>query len=949
MNSSLTRLLSVIILFILFYPSAAFAKYDPKFNWHTLETPHFLYHYHDGLEDVVEEFSQYGLKIHRDVSEYFNWKPNKKTHVILSDHKDQANGLAKIFPNNTIEMYLTPPSEITALEDFMDWKYLVFKHEYTHIIQLDMAKDFPLHMRSLLGRYMFLFPHQFLPKWITEGIATHIETDKTLGTGRGQSSYFRALMRNEVKHNLRSLMKTNQAQLDWPGGTTRYLYGVYFFNFLEQEYGTEKIQEFMEDYSQFPIPFFINTVFNGVYQKTLYELWDEFQVYLQDEFKAELFEEHTSELTSERLTHTGFDTGFSQSLPNGNILAISNNNKDIKSLLILDINKGQNRTLFKASNIGSSFDIHPLNGILLPMSDWVDSSHFISDLSVININTGQRTQLTVGQRYIRATWNTSGSNIVAVKNIKGQHELHLLSKNGNFIETLWADEKDVVIGSIDFSPTHDKLLASVFRPTFGWSLEEFDLEQRSWHEITRNHYIEFQAIYSDDGEDIIYAADYSRIYNIYKLSLTDKTLSQLTDIDSAAQFPHINSESNTLYYSKLLKNGFDLHAVEYKPQVLPRKSLLFNLNVNNNEDQTSAVSNQTSTTSFIGEVEDYDAIKYLAPSWWRPILLINSEGNQLAPGLITSNSDPIRRHFYSTLLAYDVNNMSPIWNISYQYSRLTPMISVNTTQINYYPNSALFRQERGANITITWPFRKVANSWNILTSVKRLSIKYYKQSDRDTELDGFYDDLINIGVSRNTTTYTTLGVSQHSGSILSMAYEMNNFSNPEKQNNKIIFNGAFFSPIYFNTVAELGTTIISGGSKAGILYLGGGESATRNGIVIGKRNYSLKGYSNSTFTGTNLQKIHFNYHIPIIYPQRMIMSPPIGISKIKLIPYFQAARIGNYYTIDDEKWVRSIGAEINIQANFGYGHFPWSITGGIAKGVDELGKFKPYLSLIALF
>lgn len=946
MNLSIARFIQSFVLFystifFIFFSQAIFAKYDPDLEWHTQETPHFLFHYHDGLQKTVVNFTQHAEKIHKNITAFFDWQPNAKTHVILSDHFDSANGQASPFPNNVIEMRLTPPSDITGLEDFENWQYLLFEHEYVHIIQLDMANDFPLDLRSILGRHWLLFPSQYLPKWIIEGIATYIETHEENGTGRGQSSYFRALMRNEVKSGIRSLYQVNQAQLDWPGGTNRYLYGVYFFKFLEKTYGKKSIQEFFQAYSRFPIPYFINTVFKQIYNKGLYELWDEFQNYLHNEFDAEINQPRSLQNNAHQLSSSGFHSGFSKILDNGDVLFIRDNQEDIKSLVRYNPKLDSYTTLLKSVAISSSFDIHPKNGVLIPMEDWIHSSRLVTDLYQLNLDTLTLTQLTLNQRYIRAIWHPNGKQIIALKNDAGHHTLDLLDKNGKRIKTIWDSNEGVVIGTMAISPQGSHITASIFRPDTGWNLETLDINKNRWTTITNNKSIESHPQYTNNGKKLIYTAEYSGIYNIYELTLAENKLQQLTDSDTAALYPSLDESSDILYYAKLDHNGFNLHALSLSP--VPH-NVNYPLDSQSSKTKTSRLSKKLefNTTS-------YNALKYLKPAWWEPLPLVLVNNEQTTLGLLTSSNDPIKRHYYALVLAYDIKNRAPLWNIQYTYSRFLPEFTLSANRANFFPDDTLLRQERSASLSINLPLSKINNNWNVFTTFKRVNSQFLMRSNLDKVNSSYNDDLVAAGINWRTTSQPTIAVYQYSGLNVSLSYEINRFSKPIKPHSRIILNTSLYSPLILKSVAELNGTIVASGGNAGNLFVGGDGIELFNRGPAGKRSYSLAGYKDGSFVGSNLQKIIFNIHIPVTNPQRSIMTPPIGLSRIKLLPFFQTARVDSFHNINHAKWHNAIGTELSIYANFGYGLFPFIIKTGLAKGISNTGIYTAYFSILSQF
>jgi len=948
MNQKLPRFIQSIISFffivssILFSPTI-FAKYDPDVEWYTQETPHFLFHYHDGLKNEIDSFTKHAEKIHNNITTFFNWKPKAKTHVILNDHFDNANGRASPFPNNVIEVFMTPPSQITGLEDFNDWQYLLFEHEYVHIVQLDMADEFPLHLRSILGRHWLLFPSQYLPKWIIEGIATYIETHEDEGTGRGQSSYFRALMRNEVKNGIRSLYQVNQAQLDWPGGTNRYLYGVYFFKFLEEKYGKNSIREFMKAYSRFPVPYFINTVFKEIYTKGLYELWDEFQIYLHDEFDSELQQKRGLQNNEHQISTSGFQSGYSKLLANGDVLFIQDNQEDIKSLVRYNPNKDSYSTVLKSVAIGASFDVHPINGVLIPMEDWIHSSRLVTDLYQLNLDTLRTTRLTLNQRYIHAIWHPNGNQIIAVKNEASQHRLDLLDEKGQLLKTLWKNNKNVVIGSMDISPLGTHIAASIFRPANGWNLEIFNLDRQKWTPLTNNKFIESHPQFSKDGEKLIYTAEYEGIYNVYELTIADKSLQQLTDSNTAALHPNLNESSNILYYSELDNNGFNLHALSLSAVQHKVKYPLIS--------QTKPIINKTEylTKEYNIPTVNYNALKYLKPTWWEPLPLVLVNNEQTTLGLLTSSHDPIRRHFYSVVLAYDIKNTVPLWNIQYTYSRFLPEFTLNVNRANFYPDNVLLREERSTSLSINLPLLAINNNWSIFSTLKRVNSQYLRRSNLKKINSSYNDDLVAVGINWRTTSQPSIAINQHSGVNVSLSYEINRFSQPIKPHSRIILNTSLYSPPVAKLIAELNATVVSSGGNAGDLFVGGDGIELFNRGSTGKRSYSLAGYKDGSFIGTNLQKLVFNIHIPVLNPQRSIMSPPIGLSRIKLLPFIQTARVDSYRNINHADWHSAIGTELSIQSNFGYGLFPFTIKTGMAKGMSNTGIYTTYFSILSQF
>ena len=230
----------LIVCFLFFLNKSVFAV-DPGLDWKTIESEHLYVHFAEGKAALAERALVIAEAAHESLTKKLNWNLKEKTHLVLSDETDQPNGFATpIYFNRTV-LFLTPPTSVNTLEDFDDWLTTLITHEYSHIVHLDKSAGSPEYLRKLFGRFIFLFPNLFQPAWIHEGLATYEETDLERGIGRGQSTLFASMMREEIANGLQPVGHVNLPVNTWPAGTTRYLYGVYFINFLADKYGEEKI------------------------------------------------------------------------------------------------------------------------------------------------------------------------------------------------------------------------------------------------------------------------------------------------------------------------------------------------------------------------------------------------------------------------------------------------------------------------------------------------------------------------------------------------------------------------------------------------------------------------------------------------------------------------------------------------------------------------------------
>ncbi|WP_223869204.1 hypothetical protein [Candidatus Enterovibrio escicola] len=196
-------------------------------------------------------------KVHQDLASQFSQMPTDKTHLILEDDEDSYQSSATPVLSPNIILSLHPPSNILNAEGNDKWLDTLIRHEYTHIVHLELNDRAVTRARDISGCQLLFFPHELTPDFLVEGLAVYMDK-------QGYYDSFSAMqMRMEVASGqLADLSQVvNQVVVDnslLPSGMV-YLYGAYFIDYLTKTYGEEALQHFLTDYSGYLIPsFFLN-------------------------------------------------------------------------------------------------------------------------------------------------------------------------------------------------------------------------------------------------------------------------------------------------------------------------------------------------------------------------------------------------------------------------------------------------------------------------------------------------------------------------------------------------------------------------------------------------------------------------------------------------------------------------------------------------------------------
>ena len=231
----------------------AAAQVDPSGTWRTLHTEHFRIHFRPANRDqarrvAAEAERAYGLlagELHR---------PRGIVDLTVSDDLDFPNGFTSTYPSNRVTILLVPPVSDPALQTFDSWDRLVVVHELAHVFHLDRARGLWGTLQTIFGRAPGLFPNEYQPSWVTEGVATYYESRFTSG-GRADGSLHRQFVAADVAAGRARSPWDALAFTRWPNGAAPYAYGSRFFAHLSRSAGDSVPPRYIEHTAGQFIPF----------------------------------------------------------------------------------------------------------------------------------------------------------------------------------------------------------------------------------------------------------------------------------------------------------------------------------------------------------------------------------------------------------------------------------------------------------------------------------------------------------------------------------------------------------------------------------------------------------------------------------------------------------------------------------------------------------------------
>lgn len=920
-------------------------RHDPLHTWYTVRTPHFVIHFHHGLGAISQDVGRIAEQTYDRLTALFGWEPVDPTEIVLSDEVEVANGFSQPLPRNWLTLWITDPDEIES--DVGVWLESLIVHEFTHTLHLDMASGAPLNLRSLFGRHPLLFPDQFQPAWLIEGIATFMETDSGRGIGRGQSSYFDMLMRSEVLQGVKPLQQVNQTLRTWPAGKAHYLYGVYFYKFLAERYGEPRLWNWLKRYRSHLIPFKINTNSKQAFGKDLLTLWDEFSLWLNARYQSQVVAVEAQGLQDgEIVSQHGYDTHSSIALADGTIYYVRNDGRTHSAVMRLRPGETKPVHLCDVSK-DARIDAHPQAGVLIAQPENIRNAGLVYDLFRCDEESGRAQRITRGQHFRNVAWAPDGHRIAALKSSRGKQSVVILDSSGRLVDVIRTVTGDERIGQFAWFPDGSSLVMSIRSQRGSWDLHNINLIGKVMEQLTFDDSIELHPRVSLDGLAVLYAADYDGIYNIARLVLGNERPQLLTNVIGGAFYPSMSGDG-TLVFTRNTPSGFDVAKIEAVES-------LRTVNTPRGTENANPESTEVSVPMPNFPSAGYTPQPWLIPSWWSPLVAWDKNWRTL--GLETSSSDALERHQYALSLSYDQNYKVLMGGVDYVYDRYFPVMGLQANRdFSLYrinDTVAFVRGNDYINVGVTMPFLFQRERWASFVGVggnrefdQYVAPGIYRAPD-------LRDYLVGFAFTYDSTRVYPLSISRSEGRQVLATMESSDFAKSNYSGKVVTLDWREFVALGGEQVAAFRFFQGHGENETRRFQLGGSDPATTAFVAdrvgtaspLNRRNLSLRGYPEgiTSLRGIDAQLVSAEWRFPLARVERGMMAPPVGLDQTMATLFVDTGGVA-HLGLSPEEWLTGVGAELHADTRFFYS-VPVRVRVGVARGIDRRGETQLYINL----
>lgn len=942
-------------------------------GWLSKRSENFEIFYQPKLATMAQRSLLLAEDVHNELVPFFTSPagkvtlPSEPTRMVLVDEFDLSNGWATPIPFAQMRLYSSPPQDVNSLESSDDWLHGLIRHEYVHVLHTEMARGSVKISRNVFGRTPLLpfivpvspFPHALTPSMLLEGLAVYLETNKDAGYGRLQSSFYSMLMRTEVASGeLQSLGEVVVTGRHFPTNRA-YLYGAFFVEYLVEEYGENAVRNYLQLYSGQIIAFFMQqSSARRIFRKNFYQLWSDYQQYLIARFTPEIQRLQQQQAQQQLLQHASEIEILAQNIPvmpvfsyyNQQLLALRNNREDRQALEIIPSDPAADIQQLTPEKGIRYIDVADNQTIVAARLLTRASGRVWSDLFIWRENYGWQ-QLTFDQRFRKARW-LNNRQVLASRNIAGISELMLLTLDDEYQlisqQLIWRGQDGDVLGDFDVKQTTDTkgsevkstnikssdIVAAIKRRGQGWNLElsHFELDSSEitlrWQKITDTRAVENSPEFLANG-DIIFSADYHRIFNIYQLTPANGALQQLTYTLSGVFNPQIisNPSGEWLQYARYADDGYQI--VQQRPVQTAAGNVAdfygqYNYHYIGPENNADAAAEP-------GKFYNLSSGAFwrsIRPHTWLPVAISNDDQSRL--GVITAGTDALGRHRYSVMVNRDSEQKQ--WNtqLLYQYdNRWTFLFSRDhdTLSSSRIEDGELVRNIQRDDL---WLLQR-----NIISPLWQDQLRFHLGLVRE------HKEIVDFPLDRDESLVGAAATFDNRQSFLDVpGVGWGSYADLIVETNDIIaseFDGNVYQGRFAHTFDLPGRAALSYDLAGGVADRGAesfvlGSSSGEEGSLFARNKYRLRGYSSGVQEGHRVFRQSLSLAFPLARIDDNWGLNPLGVADISARIF--ADHGSAWFRHQDAKPLTGVGVEITTEIVLGYrALLPVKI--GYAKGLDE--------------
>jgi hypothetical protein len=605
------------LAFLLSAPALAQEDFaHPELDWRTIETEHFLVHYHTGTERTARTVAKVAEDIYGPITSLYHHTPDRKVSFIIRDHDDISNGGAYFF-DNKIELYASGMDY--ELRGTHEWLRTVVSHEFTHIIQVQTSMKMGRAVPAIYLQWLnyederrpdvlYGYPNVIIsyplsgfivPVWFAEGVAQYNRTEFRYDSW---DSHRDMILRSyALDSNMLSWEEMGVFGKTSLGNESAYNAGFAFVAYIAQTYGEEKLLEISRNLASLTVISIDEAIRRAVGKpgSKVYDEWragvmrdyaERTQEVVRSQHRGEPLQvdssssvidpEHLIKIESmfaPREQPVGPDAHWHQCeafratvgfanlhpvySPDGTKAAYTSTKGGdyfgLSALYVYDF-KMHVETLLQGG-VGSAPAWSPDGKRLYYAKITRDNPHWslYYDLYSYDLEKKEESRVTTTKRAVSPSLSPDGSRLVCIVNADGTTNLVTMRVDGSDVRPLTTFSEGEQVFNPRWSPDGASIVFD-YSTKDGRDVARIKVDGTGFEVLVPGPDDARCASFTPDGTHLLFSSDRSGIFNIYRMDLATRQIEQLTNVVGGAFYPTINKEGKMLY-SLYTSHGYKIY------------------------------------------------------------------------------------------------------------------------------------------------------------------------------------------------------------------------------------------------------------------------------------------------------------------------------------------------------------------------------------------------------
>ena len=591
MNLSKKNILLYINITILIFSTSTLAamRYNHSdLEWKTIETAHFKVNYHNGAENTAKRTARIAETIYEPVTSFYDFKPPKKTEIVIKDMDDYSNGGAYYY-DNKILIWATPLNYI--LRGNHIWLRNVLTHEFSHIVSLGKSMKFSYNVPGIYMQGIgyedekredvvrgypnvivsYPYPGVVMPMWLAEGVAQYNYPGSTNDIF---DSHREMILRDRVlNNNLMGLAEMGSFGQKGTGRESVYNQGWAFTKYLKKTYGTSILPKLMDEMSE-PFEVSVDNAIEEITGKEGQKVYRDWKQLLEKRFNNGTRTIRKNNVKGEVM----FGKATSQLYPivtEKKIYYLSNKNRAFLSQTSLyEYDRSTKNNKMLKHGISSKLVFGPnKNKIYYSKKGKPNQSGSrYYDIYSYNLEKEKEKEITKNARAMNPDISSQGKEMVYIINNDGTQNIVKYSFENEEKDTLTDFNNFEQIFNVTWGPEHDKIYFDI-TTNHARDIYTYNLDTDQIKPFLNKKYDERYPYFGRKKKWMYYSSDKTGIYNIYRKNLETGQVEILTNITGGAFMPY-EGPNGGLYYTLYENSKFKIARID-NPEAITKKKTAY--------------------------------------------------------------------------------------------------------------------------------------------------------------------------------------------------------------------------------------------------------------------------------------------------------------------------------------------------------------------------------------